>query len=155
MMDRANSFGDAEDYVKLLLHGDNRPVIDIEISSCCAYPAGFTYNIQGTCGGLRASANKMEWKYFVTEEAPKQELTRTPIINADGQPAYCKETLPWRDFSLDLKAMEGVKKEVAFYEMFHRAIAHGAPLEVTPQQVRVQIGVIEECQRQNPLIYKR
>ncbi|MCC2683552.1 MAG: oxidoreductase [Paenibacillaceae bacterium] len=155
MMDRANTYGDAEDYVKLLLHGDNRPVIDIEISSCCAYQTGFTYNIQGTCGGLRASANKMEWKYFVPEEAPEQVLTRTPIINADGQPAYCRETLPWQEHSMDLKAKEGVKKEEAFYRMFYQAIANGAPLEVTPQQVRVQIGVVEECQRQNPHIYKR
>jgi scyllo-inositol 2-dehydrogenase (NADP+) len=29
-MDRANSFGDAEDYVKIVLHGEGKPVIDLE-----------------------------------------------------------------------------------------------------------------------------
>ena len=41
----------------------------------------------------------------------------------------------------------------AFYSMLHRTLTEGAPLEITPQQVRQQIAVIEECQRQNPHIY--
>ncbi len=61
-MDSANTFGDAEDYVKLLLQGEGRPTIDVEISSCCAYP-GYTYNVQGTQGGLRGSTSHLEWKY--------------------------------------------------------------------------------------------
>ena len=31
----------------------------------------------------------------------------------------------------------------------------GEPLQITPQQVRRQIAVIEECQRQNPHIYRK
>ena len=41
----------------------------------------------------------------------------------------------------------------AFYAMLHRSLTEGAPLEVTPQEVRQQIAVIEECRRQNPQIY--
>ena len=41
----------------------------------------------------------------------------------------------------------------AFYAMLHRAFTEGAPLEITPQQVRQQIAVIEAAQRQNPHIY--
>jgi predicted dehydrogenase len=36
IMDRVNTAGDAEDYVKILLTAPHRPVVDIEISSCNA-----------------------------------------------------------------------------------------------------------------------
>ena len=41
----------------------------------------------------------------------------------------------------------------AYYAMLHRTLTEGAPLEITPQQVRQQIAVIEAAQRQNPHIY--
>lgn len=74
-MDSANSFGDAEDYCKIVLDGGgSKPAIDIELSCCNAYPAP-TYVVQGTNGGLRASAaGTMEWKYFKPEEAPAQQV---------------------------------------------------------------------------------
>ena len=93
-MDRANTFGDAEDYVKLILSGDGRPVIDIEISSCQAYP-GPLYNLQGTRGGMKATMREAEWRYFKPAEAPKQKLIRTPLFTAEGTPAYAVETLRW------------------------------------------------------------
>jgi hypothetical protein len=42
-----------------------------------------------------------------------------------------------------------------FYTMLYRTLTRGAPLLVTPGQVRQQVAVIEECQRQNPHIYGR
>jgi hypothetical protein len=39
----------------------------------------------------------------------------------------------------------------AFYTALHASLAEGRPLVVTPQHVRQQIAVIEECHRQNPL----
>jgi len=36
-MDNVHTLGDAEDHVKLILRRKNRPTIDLEISSCCAY----------------------------------------------------------------------------------------------------------------------
>ena len=43
-MDRANTFGDAEDHIKLLLMGKGHPTIDFEVSRCCMFP-GNTYEI--------------------------------------------------------------------------------------------------------------
>jgi predicted dehydrogenase/sugar phosphate isomerase/epimerase len=154
-MDRANTFGDAEDYVKVILHGANRPVIEVEISSCCAYPSGFVYNVQGTQGGIKATAKKMEWKYFLLEEAPKQKLTRTPIINANGEPAYCKEKLIWHEESWEAAGTGDNSTHETFYHMFYNTIAYGLPLEITPQQVRQQIVVMEQSQKQNPHIYQQ
>lgn len=153
IMDRANTFGDAEDYVKLLLRAGGRPVIDLEISSCCAYPS-FTYNVQGTCGGLVGSTEHVEWKYFKPREAPKQILISEPLSNAEGMPAFCSEQLKWYQESWDMDKTNGDLYPVMaaeYYKMLYNAMVDGAPMEVTVEQVRQQIAVMEECHRQNPL----
>ena len=42
-----------------------------------------------------------------------------------------------------------------FYSMLYKALTKGKALEITPEQVRRQIAVIEECHRQNPQIWKK
>jgi len=156
IMDRANTFGDAEDYVKLLLRGPGRPTIDIEISSCCAYPQDL-FHIQGTNGGLRGGADRLEWKYFKPEEAPLQQLIREPLFTAEGLPAYCSETLTWHTDEWTLSLPEGQSlfghMTEKLYLMLHDTITNGAELEITPEQVRQQMWVMEQCRRQNPHIY--
>ena len=38
-----------------------------------------------------------------------------------------------------------------YYNHLYKVLREGAELQITPEQVRVQIGVIEECHRQNRL----
>jgi scyllo-inositol 2-dehydrogenase (NADP+) len=149
-MDRVNTFGDAEDYVKLLLHAKNRPIIDIEISSCCAYPR-FTYNIQASKGGLIATMNEINWKYFKPEEAPEQKLIQEPLEDKDGNPIYCSESLKWYDGSWNVPEEEKDLFEVItgrYYKMIYGVLVHGEPLEITLDEVRQQAAVIEECKKQ-------
>lgn len=179
-MDRANTVGDAEDYVKLILSGPGKPVIDIEISSCCAFPNS-TYNIHGTNGGLKGSTTQLEWKFFKPEEAPQQKYV-DPISNPDGTPAYCGENLVWHteDWALDptasnandstyqsaatdLMATKSKPKAssnlfdsmaASYYSMLYDALTTGAPMTVTPEQVRRQMAVFEKCREQAPNVYK-
>lgn len=150
-MDSANSFGDAEDFCKLLLNSPGKPLVDIEISSCNAYP-GPTYQIQGKNGGLKATNAGIEWRYFKPEEAPHRELITEPLSNADGKPVYCREELTWHTGSW--KSGEGEAypaPAIAFYHMLHDTLTEGKPLTVTPDHVRQQIEILEEAFRQNPL----
>lgn len=161
-----NSFGDAEDHVKVLLSGRGHPTIDIEISSCCAYPC-FVYNVYGTRGGLKGTTASMEWKFFKIGEAPKQKLIKDPLCKPDHTPAYPQEELTWHTGSwpvADTKSKQaGYSAATAasqdmtgiFYTMLYNTLARGTPLKITLQQVRRQIAVIEACRRQNPHIYKR
>lgn len=153
IMDRANTFGDAEDYVKVILRAPGRPVIDLELSSCCTYPC-CTYNVQGTNGGLKGSMFHIDWKYFIREEAPEHQYTDSPIIGDDGLPMMCSEKLKWYekswDLSVDNKEMNAAMRR-DYYRMLYRTLAEGATLEITPEQVRLQIAVIEECHRQDRL----
>ncbi len=155
IMDRVNTYGDAEDYVKLVLHLPGKPVIDLEISSCDAYPL-FTYHIQASNGGLKGTMTHLDWKYFKPEEAPERKLQTAPIENPDGTPAYCSESLKFYEEQWDLPEEQKdlfMYMVSSFYSMLYDTIVHGKPLEITPQQVRQQIAIIEKCQKQNPQIY--
>jgi scyllo-inositol 2-dehydrogenase (NADP+) len=149
VMDRANTWGNAEDHVKVLLTGKNRPTIDLEISSCAAY-SPYTYVVYGTRGGMIATQREASWRYFNPKKAPKQKLIRTPL---EGR-AYCREKLPWVEKTWTVPKRRahlfGTMAE-QFYTHLYATMTEGAPLVITPQQVRQQIAVMEECHRQNPM----
>ena len=149
IMDRVSTFGDAEDHVKVLLTGEGRPTVDLEISSCAPY-SDFMYQIYAQYGGLKGKADHIEWKYYKPEEAPEQQLIREPL---EGR-KYCGEQLTWHEESWDIaeeqKDWFGWMAR-QFYGNLYDALTKGAPLAVPPEQVRRQIEVIEECHRQNPL----
>ncbi|MFK7695476.1 Gfo/Idh/MocA family protein [Paenibacillus sp. HJGM_3] len=156
IMDRANTFGDAEDYVKIILRGPGRPTIDLEISSCSVYPRA-QFTIQGTNGGLTGNSSKLTWKYFKPDEAPKQELITQPLVDKNGNPAYCSEQLTWYEDNWENVAPEGMNAfEVmtnTLYKKLYATMTEGAAPEITPEQIRQQMAVMQECRRQNPHIY--
>lgn len=153
-MDRVNTFGDAEDYVKVILKKQGHPLIDLEISSCDAYPLG-TYHVQGQYGTLSGSHDKLTYKYYDPKKAPPQELVRTPLKGADGNSTYCSETLTWTEESweptVEQKSLGGHYQFQSYYRKLYDTLVNDAPMEVTPEHTRMQIAVIEECHRQNPL----
>ncbi len=153
LMNRVLTFGDAEDYVKLVLHGEGRPVVEVDVISCEAYPTA-TYHIQAERGGLNGTMEEVEWRYYKPEELPERNLVPNPV----ALPQYCSESLNWYtgrwrlpESQKDLFAAMGK----AFYSNLHSALSKGTPLEVTVEHVRQQIAVIEECHRQNPTRFSR
>ena len=150
-MDRANTFGDAEDYVKLILTAPEKPLIDLAISSCDAYPS-FTYKLHGTRGGLRGTMTDIDWKWYIPEEAPAQKLISEPLAKADGTPSYCVEALPWHTDKWSAKDSGAFDSAVnCYYTMIYDYLTEGKEMPINPKQVRQQIAVIEEAHRQNPL----
>ena len=167
-MDRVNTFGNAEDHVKLILSGKGHPLIDLEVSCCCAYPTA-TYNVYGTRGGMKATTgNTAEWKYFKLNEAPKQTLVTGSLSQADGLPTFCSEKLKWHEEKWPAEsagtgtaayspaaALQSSNMTGVFYSMLYKSLTAKMPLKITPEQVRRQIAVIAECRRQNPHIYRK
>lgn len=148
-MDRVGTFGDAEDYVKLILTAKDKPLIDLSISCCDAYPC-YTYKIHGQYGGLKGTMAHIDWRYYDPEKAPSQTLSRTFISHPDGTPAYCAEKLPWIEESWDGDPQAPFEQAVdEYYTNVYEHILSGIPLEVTLQQVRQQVAVYEEAHRQN------
>ncbi len=147
-MDTATSVGDAEDHVKVILRAENRPLIDIEISSCRAYADEKTFTVYGTQGGAQGGSDRLVWRYFVPAEAPQQHLIREPLSKDDGTPSYCRETLPWREETWEVPKAASDPAVAGYYAALYRTLTDGTPIEVTLPQIRQQIAVIEECHRQ-------
>src|SRR5262249_23037771 len=120
----------------------------------CRYPL-YSYHLYATRGGLKGNTRQIEWEYYNTATAPDLHLITTPLVRPDGTPAYCSDSLEWQKETWSAPENQGLFEGMshAFYSMLYRSLTEGAPLEITPQQVRQQIAVIEECQRQNPALY--
>ena len=152
-LSRANTYGDAEDYVKVLLSAPDRPIIDLEISSCCAYDTP-TYQVQGTRGGLRGTMQHIDWRFYDEATAPHQALQVASLHGEGHIPLYCGEKLGWHEHSWDIPETQKDMFQymtLTYYHMLYRHLTQGTPLEITPQQVKQQIAVMEECHRQSPL----
>ncbi len=149
-LDSLNCFGDAEDYVKILMLEPGKPVIDVEMSSCDAYN-DYLYNIQCSRGTLRATMNKITYQYFVPEEAPEQHLILESLEQADGTPAYCGEQLTWHKEEEELK---GTSFDVAvkrYYDNIYDHLVNGAELVIKPEKLLLMVDLFEEVHRQNPM----
>lgn len=84
-------------------------------------------------------------------------MIKEPLFDKNGLPDYCGESLIWHEDSWSLSLEEGTSQFEAMtekvYMMLYQSITEGVELEITPQQVRQQMMVMEECRRQNPQIY--
>lgn len=144
--------GDANNYCALTLYGKNRPTIEIQVSSFQVYPQGEQYNIQGTCGGLTGGASGLRWKYFDPAAAPKHTLWKP----WSRERKFCAEELPWQEESWSFA--ESASNATGFtslsrgvYRNCYDVLLHGAEREITLEQVRRQVRIMEEAHRQNPL----
>ena len=101
----------------------------------------------------------MCWDFSQSKTCPRGELCafyharklqRKPLPG----PSYCGEKLAfteknWAPSKAQANAFGWMSKQ--FYDHLYTCIRNGAKLEVTPQQVKVQMAVMEECHRQAKL----
>ena len=147
-----NNYGDAEDFVKVVLEGKDHPVIDLEVTKECLFPT-YQYQVFGSNGSLVGNGNDVEWKYYKPEEAPAQEL-RLATMETEGRlPVYCSEKLNFysEKWSCPDSASSFDDWGTKYYLNIYDAITKGTPIKVKLSQIRRQIAIIEECHRQNPM----
>ncbi|MGM9625760.1 MAG: Gfo/Idh/MocA family protein [Eubacteriales bacterium] len=152
-LDLVNSFGDAEDFCKVLLLQPGKPVIDVEISSCNAY-ADYTYLIEGSLGTLKATTSSIDYKYYNPEEAEPQHLIRESLQTDDGGPRYCGEKLPWKTEHEDVVGSAFDSAVKCYYNNIYDHLTTGAELIIRPAKIKQMIALMEEIHRQNPLPVK-
>jgi len=148
-----NTFGDAEDYAKIILTAPNKPLIDLEISSCNAYSPA-TYIIHAKNGSLKASMAKIEYKYFDPSKAPEQKQILTPLMDENGDPMYCGETLDWIEETVEVEGTAFNVGTRTYYDMIYDFLVNGKEMSVTPYQLLPQLKVIDLIHAQNPLDVK-
>lgn len=150
-MHKLNSFGDAEDHVKLILRRKDRPTIDLEVSSCAAY-SPYTYMVYGSRGSLMGTMTNIQWKYFDQNQCHQQELVNGPMPKL----SYCSEKLPWVEEKWESPSDSTESSKLfdimgtRFYKHLHDVLTQGVEMEVKLEHVRQQVAIIEEAHRQNP-----
>ncbi len=140
------TLGDADDHVKLILHGDGHPTVEVEITACSPYSQD-SWLVMGTQGGLRGRGSEMEWKWVEPSELPKRELELEPTPDR----SYNREELTWHTDSWQPDKENAVPINQQFYADLYPTLREGAPLVVTPESVRRQIAVIEQCHEMSPV----
>lgn len=145
-----NSFGDAENYAKVILTYPGKPLIDIELNPGDAFETDM-YHISGTNGSLKANGWKVEYKYFDPKEAPEQKLILEPLIAEDGiTPAYCREKLPIVEKVEELTGTAFDAAVQAYYQNIYEVITEGKELFIKPEENLRLVRIFEIAHLQNP-----
>ncbi|MCK5740362.1 Gfo/Idh/MocA family oxidoreductase [bacterium] len=142
--------GDGDDFTSVTLHKENFPMVEIVLSSYMGYPQGDQFFIGGKFGSLAGNSTALRWKYFDPETSPVHELWKP--WSQDRQ--YCSENLQWIENSWKIEGgyfSQFEELSQGFYKNIYDVLANGAKPLITPEQVRRQVIVLEECWRQNPL----
>ena len=138
-LDRALTLGDADDHVKVILKAPGEPLVDIELTSACAYPTE-NWLVMGTQGTLVGTATELRWKYIDPAELPHREVDRKPTPDR----SYNREDLHWYEETWSAADDPGMG-EAAFYVDLYNTIRKGASLAVTPESVRERIALLQKC----------
>ena len=151
-LDRVLTSGDSDDFAKIIIAANNKPIIDIEVISADAFSKDYVFKIYGSKGTLLSSNSSYQMKYIEDFSAyPERPVVSGFLANENGEPCYCTEKL---NFTEESEKIEGSSFDVAvrdFYKMLAETILEGKPLTVTPEMAAQTIRIIEACHAENPL----
>jgi predicted dehydrogenase len=143
-LDRTLTSGDAEDHVKVIMYAKDAPMIDLEISSACAYPQDM-WLVMGTRGGLRSAGDSLNWQYVDFQQLPPRPVDRHPTPDRK----YNNETLPWQKHVWTVpQDLNFHQTHWQFYQDLFRTIRTGVVFPITLDSVARQLRVIEKCYMQ-------
>ena len=95
----------------------------------------------GTAGGLRGTAQQLQWKWLDVAQLPDRPIDRS---TAAAERRFNREALPWQEEQWTNDAPEE-RAYALFYEDLHRHLRGAGPLVITPQSVRRTLSVLEKC----------
>lgn len=148
-MDRVNSFGDAEDFAKVILTAPGKPIVEVEISSCNAY-ADFNYIVHAEYGSLKAAHQTVDYKYIDPVQLPQRKLILDSLQGEGGKPAYCGEKKEWNEVHIEMEGDAFGAAVKSYYANVYDHLTNGAELVIRPEKIRQVIAIMEEAHRQNP-----
>ena len=105
-----------------MLQAPDAPTIDVEISSCDAYPPN-GWHISGTLGGLTGTKNRLEWKWVVPAEMPPRTLDTQPTPDR----SYNRDALTWHQDEWEYTGNSDDAYR-QYYRDLYATLREGAPL---------------------------
>jgi predicted dehydrogenase len=138
----AISSGDAEDHARLTLRSraqPNAPLVDVELTSACAFPQD-QYLVMGTLGGLRGTSQRVEWKWLDPADLTERAVQEAPTADR----SYNREDLPWHQEERVCDS-HPVHSHDRFYTHLFGVLRRGEPLIVTPESIRRRLAIVERA----------
>ena len=136
--------GDADNYAKVLLTAADGPTIDIECSYYDAFPRP-RISVQGTHGTIICGDQTIEAKFYDPTAVRPIELNTAPLENAEGNPAFCNDSLPLQSQTWSHQANRYHASFIAYYDHLYAALTGKGPLPVTMDELRQQVRILEIC----------
>lgn len=149
-LDTALTSGDAEDYVKMIMTAQGRPVVDLEINSTDAY-SDYNIKLQGKRGTYICTPTWYKCNYIVEGENPVMAVVEGSLQDEEGNPLYCFEDLKTHEESGEFNGTAFDVGTQKLYENLYDVIANGKELIIKPEMSRQIINMIEVLHAQNPL----
>jgi predicted dehydrogenase len=128
--------GDAEDHVKILMRGKSGRVIDMEVTSACAFPAPKLV-IMGTMGTLTQEKDEYVIKHLDPATLPKLKVDDRLAVPGRKYGVQ-GEALTWTEKRVPAGPKE---MQVDFYGELHKSIRGGKKPWVKPEEVYEQMRV--------------
>jgi predicted dehydrogenase len=131
--------GDTEDHVKLLLRGKNGRVVDIEISTSCAFPEP-KWTLLGSNGTLVSDGKVSKVKRYDPKKVQPLQVIETPPVNR----RYGNDDkLPWEEYEVPSVGTAAGD----YYDNVVEVLRRGGKQEVLPEQVLEVMKVIERAKK--------
>lgn len=152
-LDTAITSGDAEDYAKIIMTAEGKPVIDVEISSIDAF-SDYNLKIQGTKGTFKCTTAAYKMKYIVDGENEPRPVIVESLKNDEGNPIYCSEKLVTHEEEGKFTGSAFDSAVKAYYDTIYDTLVNGAPLVIKTENIAKLINIIEQVHAENPMPVK-
>lgn len=144
--------GDADDYARISLEGENTRLVELEISCSSALPAPYCL-VYGDRGTLLCSADQRELQLRYLHPGfrwpPTAASTATP---APGQGMHADPELPWisehRPVTPDTSLWEAV--EIAMADHLYATLRQQTPFPIRSAEALEVVRITEIVKQQNP-----
>jgi len=105
----------------------------------------------GTRGSLVCMGKEIRWKFLSDDTVPPMPLDTKPTHGRK----YNQEQLPMTeeivDLSDDFNRFSQGHGVLDLYRSLYKTLRHAEPLAITPESVRRQAAVLEECRKICPV----
>ncbi|MEO1717112.1 MAG: Gfo/Idh/MocA family oxidoreductase [Planctomycetota bacterium] len=131
------TLGDADQHMKVVLHGEGRPTIDIELTNASAFPQD-RWHIMGTSGGLIGTPDEIRWRRVDWSAMPERKLDLGPAEDR----LYNNEEVEWIESSW---MSSDTKRDpyTRFFKNLYNHIDSDEPLVVTPESAVRYVDVLD------------
>lgn len=151
---QAMTFGDSDDFAKIILEAPGKPLIDLEINSNDAFTP-WNVKVLGTRGCLQGGLGSYKMVYVVDEENPVHTVEENFLQAENGNPIYCSEKLVKHEEEGTFEANAVFTASVAMlYEEVYYALTEGRPVSVPVEVAREVVSIIDRVHADNPLPVK-